>query len=123
MYVNLALNQVVLVDFHVIMNTSHGIRMSRRDNRVLLLKQSGTVGPRERGGEEWSGGSGCPRRFLLVVCRGVVVQEDFYLRNYDVGSCASNCAIMPSNINQRRHHQTITDQSTIAIWTTLMEPM
>ena len=56
MYVNLALNQVVLVDFHVIMNTSHGIRMSRRDNRVLLLKQSGTVGPRERGGEsevEW----------------------------------------------------------------------
>ena len=56
MYVNLALNQVVLVDFQVIMNTSHGIRMSRRDNRVLLLKQSGTVGPRERGGEsgvEW----------------------------------------------------------------------
>ena len=53
MYVNLALNQVVLIDFHVIMNTSHGIRMSRRDNRVLLLKQSGTVGPRERGGEEW----------------------------------------------------------------------
>ena len=64
MYVNLALNQVVLVDFQVIMNTSHGIRMSRRDNRVLLLKQSGTVGPRERGGEEWSGVEG--------------VQEDFY---------------------------------------------
>ena len=52
MYVNLALNQVVLVDFHVIMNTSHGIRMSRRDNRVLLLKQSGTVGHRERSGEK-----------------------------------------------------------------------
>ena len=82
--------------------------MSRRDNRVLLLKQSGTVGPRERGGEEWI---------------GVGVQEDFYLRNYDVGSCASNCAIMPSNINQRRHHQTITDQGTIAIWTTLVEPI
>ena len=75
--------------------------MSRRDNRVLLLKQSGTVGPRERGGE-----SG-------VLAVGV--QEDFYLRNYDVGSCASNCAIMPPNINQRRNHQTITDQSTIAI--------
>ena len=57
------------------------------------------------------------------VLHGVGVQEDFYLRNYDVGSCASNCAIMPSNINQRRHHQTITDQSTIAIWTTLVEPM
>ena len=114
MYVNLALNQVVLVEIHVIMNTSHGIRMSRRDNRVLLLKQSGTVGPRERGGEEWSGVGGE---------WGAVVQEDFYLRNYDVGSCASNCAIMPSNINQRRHHQTITDQGTIAIWTTLVEPM
>ena len=57
------------------------------------------------------------------VLHGVGVQEDFYLRNYDVGSCASNCAIMPSNINQRRHHQTITDQGTIAIWTTLVEPM
>ena len=60
---------------------------------------------------------------VVVVVGGVGVQEDFYLRNYDVGSCASNCAIMPSNINQRRHHQTITEQSTIAIWTRLVEPM
>ena len=85
--------------------------MSRRDNRVLLLKQSGTVGPRERGGE-----SG-------VRVGGVGVQEDFYLRNYDVGSFACNCFVMRLNINQRRHHQTITDQSTIAIWTILVEPM
>ena len=77
MYVNLALNQVVLVDFQVIMNTSHGIRMSRRDNRVLLLKQSGTVGPRERGGESGVrvGGVGVQVVVVVVVVVLVVVVE------------------------------------------------
>ena len=70
---NLALNQVVLVDFQVIMNTSHGIRMSRRDNRVLLLKQSGTVGPRERGGESGVRVGGVGVQVVVVVV--VVVVE------------------------------------------------
>ena len=55
------------------MNTSHGIRMSRRDNRVLLLKQSGTVGPRERGGESGVRVGGVGVQVVVVVV--VVVVE------------------------------------------------
>ena len=82
MYVNLALNQVVLVEIHVIMNTSHGIRMSRRDNRVLLLKQSGTVGPRERGGE--SGVEGVGVQVVLVVVIVVVVVVEWVSKKISI---------------------------------------
>ena len=42
------------------------------------------------------------------------VYYDLYLGNYDVGSYPCNCFLMRLNINQSRHHQTITGHWPVA---------